>query len=199
VQRAPAKDGGLSFGWFTSIEASTDRATTNSSQFGPIISFEADKVSVTANPFFEKTFGRNRDEGIALNYGWNAKYKLNDQLSIGAEGFGLIENLGDLPAASAEQHRLGPALFATIKLAEDLSITPDIGPAFWTDGGDTQADLEIQRRCAAVATRSGQIATIPLTVAAPARQVAPRAPSVRSRFRFARLKLTCVPGAARRC
>jgi len=130
VLRAPPKDGGLGFGWFTSIEASTDRATTNSSLFGPIITLEVDKVSVTANPFFEKTFGRNREEGIALNYGWNAKYKLNDQLSIGAEGFGLIENLGDFPAASEQQHRLGPALFATIKLAEDLSITPDIGLFF---------------------------------------------------------------------
>jgi len=130
VLRPTPKDGGLGFGWFTSIEASTDRATTNSSQFGPIITLEADKVTVTANPFFEKTFGRNREEGIALNYGWNAKYKLNDQLSIGAEGFGLIENLGDASAAAEQQHRLGPALFATIKLAEDLSITPDIGLFF---------------------------------------------------------------------
>jgi len=130
VLRPTPKDGGLGFGWFTSIEASTDRATTNSSQFGPIITLEADKVTVTANPFFEKTFGRNREEGIALNYGWNAKYKVNDQLSIGAEGFGLIENLGDASAAAEQQHRLGPALFATIKLAEDLSITPDIGLFF---------------------------------------------------------------------
>ena len=130
VLRPTPKDGGVGFGWFTSVEASTDRATTNSSQFGPIITVEVDKVTVTANPFFEKTFGRNREEGIALNYGWNAKYKLNDNLAIGAEGFGLIENLGDSQAASGQQHRLGPALFASIKLAEDFTITPDIGLYF---------------------------------------------------------------------
>ena len=130
VLRQLPKDGGIGFGWFTSIEASTDHATTNASQFGPIIELVSDKITVTANPFFEKTFGRNREEGIALNYGWNAKYKLNDNFSIGVEGFGLVENLGNSSALSEQQHRFGPAVFTSIKLAEDLTITPDIGLYF---------------------------------------------------------------------
>ena len=73
---------------------------------------------------FEKTFGRNRIEGIALNYGWNVKYTLNDTLAIGVEGFGLVENLGDPAPLAEQQHRLGPALFATLKLGEHLTITP---------------------------------------------------------------------------
>jgi len=48
-----------------------------------------------------------------------------------------------------------------------MTIRPTSG-FFWTDGGDAQADLEIQRRRTAVATRIGQIATAPLTVAEPA-------------------------------
>jgi len=130
VLRPVPKEGGVGLGWFTTLEASTDAATTNSSQFGPIIQIEADKLSFTGNPFFEKTFGRNSVEGIALNYGWNIKYKLNDSLSIGVEGFGLIESLGDRQALAEQQHRLGPALFTTLKLSEDFSITPDIGLFF---------------------------------------------------------------------
>ena len=83
-----------------------------------------------ANPFFEKTFGRNRVEGIALNYGWNVKYTLNDTLAVGVEGFGLIENLGASSSSAEQHHRLGPALFATIKLGEQLTITPDVGLFF---------------------------------------------------------------------
>jgi hypothetical protein len=130
VFRGVPKEGGIGLGWFTTVEASTDPATTNSSQFGPIIQLEKDKFSFTANPFFEKTFGRNRKPGIALNYGWNAKYKLNDNLSVGVEGFGLVEDLGEASALAEQQHRIGPALFASIKLAEHLTITPDIGLFF---------------------------------------------------------------------
>ena len=127
VFRPVPKEGGLGLGWFTSVEVATDRASTNESQFGPIVTLKDDKLAFTANPFFEKTFGRNRVEGIALNYGWNVKYTLNDTLAIGVEGFGLIENLGDPASLAEQQHRLGPALFATIKLSEHLTITPDVG------------------------------------------------------------------------
>ena len=130
VFRRVPKEGGIGFGWFTSVEVSTDPETTNSSQFGPIIQVQRDNASFTANPFFEKTFGRNRVEGIALNYGWNAKLKLNDSLSVGVEGFGLIESLGEHQPLAERQHRVGPALFTTLKLAENLTITPDIGLYF---------------------------------------------------------------------
>ena len=130
VFRPLPKEGGLGLGWFTSVEVATDRVTTNASQFGPIIALKDDKLAFTANPFFEKTFGRNRIEGIALNYGWNVKYTLNDTLAVGVEGFGLIENLGASSASAEQQHRLGPALFATIKLGEHLTITPDVGLFF---------------------------------------------------------------------
>src|SRR5262245_32957038 len=130
VFRPVPKQGGVGLGWFTSVEASTDAASTNASQFGPIIQVERDKASFTANPFFEKTFGRNRVEGLALNYAWNVKYKLNDNLSVGVEGFGVIESLGEHQPFDEQQHRVGPALFTTVKLSEDFSITPDIGLYF---------------------------------------------------------------------
>ena len=130
VLRPVPKDGGAGFGWFTSLEVSTDPETTNSSLFGPIITLERGKLSWTGNPFFEKTFGRNRDEGLAFNYGWNAKYKIDERLSVGVEGFGLIENLGNSPPLSEQEHRIGPALFASIDLGEGRTITPDIGVFF---------------------------------------------------------------------
>jgi len=139
VLRAPPKDGGTGLGWFTAIEWSLDQATTNSSVFGPIIALQAGKLSFAVNPFLEKTFGRNRVEGIALTYGWNAKYQLNEALAVGLEGFGLIENLGDPRPLSGQEHRIGPALFATLKITDELTITPDVGVFF----GLTQATPDV--------------------------------------------------------
>ena len=81
-------------------------------------------------PFSKRPSGRNRIAGIALNYGWKVKYSLNDTLAVRVEGFGLIENLGASLFSAEQQHRLGPALFATIKLGEHLTITPDVGLFF---------------------------------------------------------------------
>jgi hypothetical protein len=130
VLRELPQAGGFGLGWFTSLEVSTDQATANASQFGPIIMLRQGKLSLAANPFLEQTFGRNRTEGIALNYGWNAKYRFNQNLAIGIEGFGLIENLGNSPALADQEHRFGPAIFASIQLREDLTITPDLGVFF---------------------------------------------------------------------
>jgi hypothetical protein len=98
--------------------------------FGPIVTLKDDKLSFTANPFFEKTFGRNNVEGIALNYAWHAKYAVRTGLAVGIEGFGVVENLGSSPALRDQEHRVGPAIFAEFALTKDLKITPDIGLLF---------------------------------------------------------------------
>lgn len=45
----------IGFGWFTALEASVHHDTTNSLIFGPIVTLTSGKLSLTANPFFEKT------------------------------------------------------------------------------------------------------------------------------------------------
>lgn len=120
----------IGLGWFTALEASVHQDTTNSLIFGPIVTLTSRKLSLTANPFFEKTFGRNRVEGIALNYAWHAKYELRDGFAVGIEGFGLVENLGNPPPWSQQEHRVGPAIFTEIALSDDFKITPDIGLLF---------------------------------------------------------------------
>lgn len=124
------KQHGIGLGWFTSLEASVDHATTNSLIFGPIVTLKDDRLSFTANPFFEKTFGRNNIEGIALNYAWHVKYEVRTGLAVGIEGFGVVENLGNSPALRDQEHRVGPAIFTEIALTKDLKITPDIGLLF---------------------------------------------------------------------
>jgi|EndMetStandDraft_5_1072996.scaffolds.fasta_scaffold68521_2 hypothetical protein len=121
---------GVGLGWFAAIEASVHQDTTNSLIFGPIATLKADKLTFTANPFLEKTFGRNNVEGIALNYGWQVKYELRKSFAIGIEGFGIIENLGNSPALRDQEHHIGPAIFTEIALSKDLKITPDVGLLF---------------------------------------------------------------------
>lgn len=123
-----ARDFGI--GWFASIEGSVHRDTTNAVQLGPIVTFKADKLSFTANPFFERTFGRNHIEGTALVYGWQAKYDLREGFAVGIEGFGVVENLGNSPAWEDQEHRVGPVLYKEVELAKGVTIAPDVGVLF---------------------------------------------------------------------
>jgi hypothetical protein len=117
-------------GWFTAVEVSVHPDTTNALIVGPIVMVKSQKLSFTANPFVEQTFGRNRTEGIALNYGWQAKYEVRDGFAMGVEGFGVVENLGSSPPWSEQEHRIGPVIFTEIEVAKGFKITPDIGLLF---------------------------------------------------------------------
>ena len=120
----------IGLGWFAAIEGAIHPETTNSLIFGPIVTVKSDNLSFTANPFLEKTFGRNRVEGIALNYGWHVKCDVRSGFAVGVESFGVIENLGASPPWSHQEHRIGPAIFTEIALARDFKITPDVAVLF---------------------------------------------------------------------
>ena len=97
--------------WFTAVAAGTESEATNAVEFGPIVSIRSGPVMVLLNPFFEKTFGRNREEGTAFTYGWRLTYSFSGRLSVGLEGYGEIENLGDAPAIDEQVHRVGSVLY----------------------------------------------------------------------------------------
>lgn len=97
--------------WFTAVSAGINADATNAIEFGPVISFGNGPVGVVINPFLEKTFGENREPGIALSYGWRVTYKISELLSLGAEGYGAVEDLGNAPAARDQIHRIGPVLY----------------------------------------------------------------------------------------
>jgi hypothetical protein len=120
----------IGFGWFTEATGSLHHNTTNSILFGPILMLKADKLSFTGNPFLEKTFGRNHEHGIALNYAWQLKYDLQQGFGIGVEGFGVVDNLADPAPVSEQEHRIGPVLFTEIELSKDFKLAVDVGLLF---------------------------------------------------------------------
>lgn len=114
-------------GWFASVEASIHRETTNATQFGPILAWKADKLSLAINPFIERTFGRNAVDGFAAVYGWQLRYELRDGLVLGVEGFGYVESIAHPPTFDAQEHRAGPAVFTEIPVTKELKISADVG------------------------------------------------------------------------
>ena len=113
----------LTFAWFTEVEGAVHHDETNSTTFGPIVQFGHDKASLILNPYLEKSFGRNHEEGIDFTYQWQAKAGLNERLALGIEGFGVIPNIGNSPGIDFQEHRIGPVLYYEKELAGEKERT----------------------------------------------------------------------------
>jgi len=100
-------------GLFMAVEPRINKDATNEFAYGPIIQAGGeDSVQLTLNPFLEKTFGRNREEGTAFSYAWQLKGNVSEGVALGLEGYGEIEDVfRDAPAASDQVHRIGPVIY----------------------------------------------------------------------------------------
>lgn len=125
--RTTEERGGLAVSWYTTLQLSTDRDSTNSLVFGPIakLSTPGGKGWLTVNSNFEDQFGRNAGPSLNILYGWQARWKLSDAWAIGIDGFGKVPDIAHMPGASEHDHRVGPALATELELAPGHKVTLD--------------------------------------------------------------------------
>lgn len=122
----------ISWAWFTSVDARVRRDETNTIAFGPLIKLGDDKLALTLNPLFERTFGTNSEDGLAFAYAVGLKGAIREGLALGIEAVGSVPQIGDAPGSSFQEHRIGPVLY----------IDREVSPA--RDGrGATKLSLEI--------------------------------------------------------
>ena len=124
------EESGLGLGFFAAIEPRIDDEATDEFEFGPIFAFALGGVQNTANTFFEKSFGKNREEGWGFAYAWQSKVELEEGLGIGIEAFGEVEDIGEDPPVSEQEHRLGPVVYYDMELGEDREIGIAFGVLF---------------------------------------------------------------------
>jgi hypothetical protein len=122
----------IALAWFTGLDMRVHRDETSTLVFGPLIKFGDDALSLTLNPLFEHTFGRNREDGLAIAYAAGLKTELHEGLAIGIEAHGSIPDIGNAPGADLQEHRIGPVVYI------DREVSPARG-----GHGATKLSLEI--------------------------------------------------------
>lgn len=186
------------------LVAEMRRSAPTSIAIGPILSLKADRLAVTANLFLEKTFGRSREEGNALSYGWQVKYELRDGLGVGVEGFGVIDDLGRPPPWHEQEHRIGPVIFTETEVRRSYKVAVDAGLLFGLTR-DARRGAEAQSWRAArsdPARRPGPIGLRPRAASAsasPRSRLWARAPSLRAPSPWRRLRCAARGGSAPAC
>lgn len=96
-------------GFFAEYEGPISEGASHAVEFGPIIQIPIGPVVTTLNPFFEKQFGKNSEEGVAFEYGVQSLVSVAEDIGVGFEAYGEVENFaGGPPETSAQEHRIGP-------------------------------------------------------------------------------------------
>jgi hypothetical protein len=120
---------GVAFAAFGGVNLGVEEGVANAAKFGPLARLGNDDLSLTLNAIFDKTFGNYRTPGVGLDYAGQFKFAVVDGLSAGAELFGNISDLGDVPSLDATEFRVGPVLYLSWSSSEhsQFGFTGDIG------------------------------------------------------------------------
>jgi hypothetical protein len=137
------KSGGFGLAWWTGLAAALDDEETNAVSFGPIVRIGSGPTSLVLNPFIEKTFGRNREEGMAFVYGWQLKHEVRKSFWIGVEGFGKLPDIGG-HSSGGDEHRAGPVLTYEFEVGDKRSLTVEGGVQFGVTDATPDRAVKLQ-------------------------------------------------------
>ncbi len=116
----------VDIGLITEIEAPLNNSKAPwEFKIGPLFQTEFGKLQLNGNVLFERKFGHNdADDKYAteMGYQWQAKYRWIKTLEFGVQGFGELGRWDHWDAASAQNHRAGPAVFGKFALANKRAI-----------------------------------------------------------------------------
>jgi hypothetical protein len=76
--------------------------------FGPLITKDIGNTTHSANIIFEKQFGSNAADGVALVYAWESRWRLNQYFQPGFDAFGELGEIGHFAPGREQEHRIGP-------------------------------------------------------------------------------------------
>ena len=136
------KSGGLGLAWFTAFSAAVHNEETNAVLLGPIVRIGEGRTSLILNPFIEKTYGQNREEGLAFVYGWQLKHEVRKGFWVGLEGFGKLPDITG--EKGPEEHKIGPLLTWEIELANKRTLGFEMGVLFGLTDATPDTAVKVQ-------------------------------------------------------
>lgn len=86
--------------------------------FGPLITKQIGPTIHTANVIFEKQFGSNAADGVALVYAWESRWMINQYFEPGFDAFGEFGEIGHFNPANEQEHRIGPMVAGKVNVGK---------------------------------------------------------------------------------
>ena len=129
-------------GFITEIEVPHERAEGYELKMGPLFQGDAGPIRWNANLLFERVVRSDEPHVTEIGYQLQARYSLQPGFDIGAQAFGEMGKWDHWEPASAQSHRVGPAIFGKVKLGGREAIRYN---AAWLHGVSSAAPRDTFR------------------------------------------------------
>jgi len=116
-------DAPVDLGLYTEIEYEHDRSTGEQLMFGPLLQTEFGLTRVNLNLLFQRNYYADFSNPMQLGYQWQIRQHIHAPVDIGIQGFGEFGQWNHWAPRDQQSHRIGPALFGKIELADDKLIS----------------------------------------------------------------------------
>jgi len=126
------------------IERPRERDEGTGFTCGPLLQFDTDHVQLNFNPLVSKHVAAQEAAPATLGYQWQAKTLVRPFLEAGAQGFGDVGTWNHWDSASAQEHVLGPALFARWPQGGGRALSLDTAWLFGVGAGSPANTLRLR-------------------------------------------------------
>jgi len=139
----------VNLGWYLELEwwktPQFDDATLEV-EFKPIMEKDFGRLSLVANPLFEKVVsGEGRNQGLEFGYRNGVYYRWLRYLSPGVEFYGGIGLLDDTDPLHEQQHYIFPVLWGELPNGVEYSIGPGFGLTPNSDHVLVKFNIELEK------------------------------------------------------
>lgn len=113
----------------------------------PIIEKDFGRLSIVANPKFEKAIflGPDKNKGFEFGYASGVYYRWMRYLSPGLEFYGAIGNIDDSDPLSTQQHYIFPVIWGELPHGIEYNVGPGIGMTRGSDQVIVKFNLELEK------------------------------------------------------
>ena len=109
-------------GLITEFEWPRNRSEGYEFRFGPLFQTELGRWQLNANLLLTNISRADEDNGTFIGYQWQVKYRWQQALEFGLQGFGDMGRWNNWAAADDQDHRFGPAVFGKFNLGNRQAI-----------------------------------------------------------------------------
>ena len=134
----------IDVGFIMEFELPHDRSEGNEFRFGPLFQTELGLVQVNFNPLLTNISRSVDANGTYFGYQWQVKYRWQQALEFGVQGFGDMGHLSHLAATSEQSHRMGPALFGKYNLGGKQAIVWNAALLFGLTAASSDVNFRMQ-------------------------------------------------------
>jgi high-affinity iron transporter len=115
----------LDLGLFSELKFPDAHDEANKIELGPMLQKQIGAATYNLNLIWSRDYGHQADHVTEFEYAFQARVQGDPMLEFGLQAFGELGEWSDMNAGSDQEHKIGPAVFGTVKANRNNKVSYD--------------------------------------------------------------------------